>query len=185
GSLLKWHRPSTDSTAFWGEAFGEEYVFGDLSIQNEYLKRGEIPPSAMNNVRFTSDGANLYVFSNAHAIVQKYDLNGILIWQRDVQIPINELIFEDAVKRANELTMPGVSASFSLVTGFKVIGGDVYILSNHVDGHDRSFLKVSADGDVEAHYIIPTAPARFFDFTVNPENQTLYLTAPETGEVYR
>lgn len=185
GSLLKWHRPSADSVAFWGEAFGEEYILGDLSIQNDYLKRGEIPPSAMNSVRFTSDGSDVYVYLNAHAIVQKYDMNGNLIWQKDVDLPINELIFEDAVKRANELNMPGVSVSFALISGFKAIGGDVYILSNYLDGQDRSLLKVSADGDVEAHYTIPSGAARLFDFTVNPETQTLYLTAPETGEVYR
>lgn len=184
GTLLKWYRPSTDSTSFWGQAFGDEYVFGDLTIQNDILKKGEIPPSTMNNVILTSDKSHVYTFLTTHGVVQQYDLNGNLNWQTEVKLPINDYIFQDAVRRANELTMPGVAATFSLASGFKVIDGNVYILSNYVEKLDRSLVKISSDGLILAHYQIPATPNRYFDFTIDPKTEILYLAAPESGEIY-
>lgn len=184
-SLIKWFNPVTDSSAYWGIAKGEPYIMGDLAIQNDILKRGEIPPIDINDVKLTSDGTSVYAYLTAHGILQKYSTEGELIWENDVNIPINELIFEDAVRRAGENNMPGTMASFSYITSFKVLDGDVYILSFPIEGQPRTMLRVNASGEITGHYHIPEPQRLYFDFTVNSETQTIYLTAPEIGEVHQ
>ncbi|HAC14865.1 MAG TPA: hypothetical protein DCE78_02815 [Bacteroidetes bacterium] len=185
GSLIKWFNPVTDSSAFWGTAKGDPYIMGDLSIQNDILKRGEIPPIDINDVKLTSDGTSVYAYLTAHGLLQKYSTEGELLWEKDVNIPVNEFIFEDAVRRAGENNMPGTMASFSYITSFKVLDGDVYILSFPYEGHPRTLLRINEFGTVTGHFHIPEPQRLYFDITVNTKTQTIYLTAPEIGEVHQ
>jgi hypothetical protein len=185
GSLIKWFNASTDSTAFWGTAKGEAYTLTDMGIMNDYLKRGEIPPSDMNEVDLVSDGNFVYAYLTAHGLVQKYDFNGELLWETDANIPVNKLIFEHAIERAKEINMPGVMASYSLISAFKVIDGDVYTLSFPVEGQPRTLLRINENGKITGHYHIQEESFNYFDFTVNTDSQMLYLGAPELGEVHR
>lgn len=185
GSLIKWFNATTDSTAYWGVAKGEAYTLTDMGIMNDYLKRGEIPPIDMNDVDLVSDGEYVYVYLTAHGLVQKYDLNGGLLWETDANVPVNKLIFENAIERAKEINRPGVMASFSLISSFKVINGNVYTLSFPVEGQPRVLLRINKDGEITGHFHIPETSPLYFDFTVDTDTQILYLGAPELGEVHR
>lgn len=185
GSLIKWYNATTDSSDFWGVAKGEAYTMTDMGIMNDYLKRGEIPPSDMNDVDLVSDGKYVYAYLTAHGLVQKYDFNGELLWETDADIPVNKLIFESAIERAKEINMPGVMASYSLISAFKTIDGNVYTLSFPVEGQPRTLLRINENGEITGHFHIQEESFSYFDFTVDTNTQMLYLGAPELGEVHR
>lgn len=185
GSLIKWFNATSDSSDFWGIAKGEAYTMTDMGIMNDYLKRGEIPPSDMNDVDLVSDGEYVYAYLTAHGIVQKYDFSGNLVWETDANVPLNKLIFENAISRAKEINMPGVMASYSLISSFKAIDGDVYTLSFPIEGQPRTLLRINKNGEITGHFHIKEEGFNYFDFTVDSESGTLYLGAPELGEVHR
>lgn len=185
GSLIKWHAPESGESGFWGKAEAEESDGLDMQMQNDYLKRGQIPPADMNDVDVETDGEFVYAYLNGLGRVQKYTKTGELIWDVALDIPVNKLILEQASVRAKEINAPGMRASYSLTTSFKVIDDHIYALSFPVEGMTRTLLQMDKNGKVTGHYHIPEASMLYFDFTVDRSNETLYLAAPERGEIHK
>lgn len=185
GSLIKWYAPETGESGFWGKAEAEESEGLDMQMQNDYLKRGQVAPADMNNVDVETDGEFVYAYLNGLGRVQKYSKTGKLLWDVAIDIPINNLILEQASARARGISGQGMRASFSLTSSFKIIDEYIYALSFPVEGMARTLIQMDKNGKVTGHYHIPEASILYFDFTVDRSTNTLYLASPELGEIHK
>lgn len=184
-SLLKIVDLSEDSTLYFGIPKGDDQS-GVVNIEKarQTLSNGEIPAMFKNDVKLYFDGDFVYAFLSAYSQLQKYNTGGNLIWERDVDLPINDIIFENLVERAKS-AQEAVIPSFQYITSMKVVKEAIYLLWVPVKGHTRNMVKVNSDGTIGAIYKIPEETPQFFDFTIDPDNRILYLTAPRMGQIYR
>ncbi|MDR8391278.1 6-bladed beta-propeller [Aliifodinibius sp. S!AR15-10] len=185
-SLLKIVDLKEDTTIYFGQAMAESQVSPNLEQARQQLSNGEIPTLVKNDVKIFYDdaGNNIFVFLSAYSQLQKYDTKGKLIWKKDIDLKVNDAIFEQLVKRAEkspEAAMPVVQH----ITAMKVVNGTAYLFWVPVEGHRRKIVKVGADGTIETIYNLPKMDPMFFDFTVDPASNTIFCTAPRMGQVYK
>jgi len=127
----------------------------------------------------------LYVFLDAYSRLQKYNEDGDLIWDQPINLAVNEVIFNEVVNRAREPGPPGAVPVLSYITSMKAINGQTYLLWNPVQDHSRKLVKIDQNGILEHIYHIPEEEPMFADFSIDPANNLLYLSAPEMGQIYR
>lgn len=184
-SLLKIVDLEEDSTLYFGIPKVEDQT-GAVNIEEarKTLSNGEIPAMFKNDVKLYFDGEFVYAFLSAYSQLQKYNTDGTLIWRKNIDLPINEIIFDRLVERAKS-AKNSVVPSFQYITSMKVVNEATYLLWAPVEGNPRNLVKVNSGGTIDAIYNIPEENLRFFDFTIDPNNKTLYLTAPGMGQIYR
>jgi hypothetical protein len=185
GKLIRIVNADTGHVQFFGDAMGDEYQPGDMEEERRKLQMGEIPELFKNRITAYYSESHLYVFLNSYSRLQKYTVDGNLIWETEINHPLNKSIFDRAVERAREPGAPGTVPSWRYITSMKVINGDTYLLWAPFEDSDRQMIKINDYGTIESIYHIPEEEPMFFDFTIDIQSNILYLTAPEKGEVYR
>lgn len=185
GSLIKKINKEENSTYFIGEAMGEEDQHRDLDREKNVLSRGEIPNSFKNTITMYYSDPHLYVFLDAFSRLQKYTKDGDLVWDQSIELPENEIIFNEVVERAKKPGPPGAVPVYRYITSMKVIEGHTYLFWVPVEKHPRKLVKVDSDGNLDSIYHIPEEVPTFSDFSIDTENDLLYLIAPELGQIYR
>lgn len=183
-SLIMLVDTETDSTRYFGEAMGEYIGFTDLDTQNKILASGEIPPIFKNEVTLYPDGKHLYVFLNAYGRVRKYTTDGELVWEKTVDPPVRSAIFERTVERAKKAPEAAVPV-LRYLSDFKVAGGQIYLFWNPAENHPRTLQKLDSEGNILAVYHIPEEETTYNGLAVDPETNTLYLSAVQHGQIYR
>lgn len=184
-SLVKKINRAEGSKLYFGDAMGEENQFGDLDKERKVLQRGEIPSSFKNDITMYYESPYLYVFLDAFSRLQKYSEVGDLIWDQPINLAVNDIIFNNTVDRAREPGPPGTVPVLSYITSMKVINGQTYLLWSPVENHSRKLVKIDEKGILEHIYHIPEEEPMFADFSIDPVNNLLYLSAPEMGQIYR
>jgi len=185
GHLIQKVNKEDNSTHLFGEAPGEEEQRRDLDREKTILARGEIPDSFKNTITMYYSDPYLYVFLDTISRLQKYTGDGDLVWDRPVELPENELIFNRIVERANAPGPPGAVPSYRYITSMKVIDGHTYLFWSPVANHPRKLVKVDSNGTIDAIYHIPEEEPTYFDFSIDTDNNLLYLSSPELGEIHR
>ena len=185
GTLIRKTDTKSGSTQNFGKAMGEEYRPGDMEIERRRLQQGEIPELFKNRVTMYFSNDHLYVFLGSYSLLQKYTAEGELIWESQINLPVNDRIFERAVERAREPGAPGTVPTWRFITSMKVISGNIYLLWTPFEETPRQLVSVNESGEIDRIYHIPEKEPMFADFTIDPENNLIYFTAPETGQLYR
>lgn len=184
GNLVKKVHSNSDSIFFFGEAKGGEYLPGDMDLERKKLQQGEIPDLFKNELTMYYSNNYLYVYLNAYSRLQKYSSDGRLVWDQSVILPVNQIIFEKVVSRAQEVGSTGSVPNLQYITSMKVYDECVYLFWVPVDNYPRQLLKTDSNGNVVVIYHILETEPMFFDFVVDPENEMLYFIAPEMGQIY-
>lgn len=184
GSLIKLVDSKADTSILFGKAPGKEVTTVRLEKARQTLAGGEIPEMYKNQLTLRYEDNHLYVFLEAYSRIQKYSRDGRLLWEKAVDLPINKLIFQRAVERAKKAPAD-VLPSYQYITSMKVIEGDLFLLWMPVENHLRKLVRITEDGAIANIYHIPEDKPTFFDFTINPSENKLYLSAPQLGQVYQ
>jgi len=185
GKLIRKVSTGSDSAFFFGEAMGEEYQPRDMDLERRKLQQGEIPDLFKNEITLYYSNGYLYVYLDAYSRLQKYSTEGSLVWDRPIILPVNQIIFENVVKRAQEPGPPGSVPSLQYITSMKVYDEFAYLFWVPVDNYPRQLVQTDVNGNVNLIYHIPEPEPMFSDFAISSENNLLYLIAPETGQIYR
>jgi hypothetical protein len=164
---------------------GDAYELTDMDVERSRLQRGEIPSYFVNSVTLYSDGAHIYAYLDAHSQLKKYTIDGELVWKTSIDFPSNKVVFETAVMRAREEGMPGTVPAYQFMTSMKVVSGTTYLLSSPADGHPRYIARVNKSGEIDKAYHFHEDQPMIHDIAVDTEQNMLYATAPELGQVYR
>lgn len=184
GSLVKKRNTDKESELYFGVAMVTDFEYGNMDIERRILQNGEIPDFFKNGITTTLGSDHIYVFLDAYSKIQKYTKNGELIWDRELNLPINEKIFDDAVQRAREHSRSNSVPSWRYIYSMKVIGDELFLLWAPFEDTPRQLVRVNGDGEVEKIYHIPEEEPMFADFAIDLSSEKIYLTAPDRGEVY-
>jgi len=183
-SLVKKRNVDEANESFFGEAMVTDFEYGDMEIERRTLQNREIPDLYKNRITTAFGDDHIYVFLDAYSKIQKYTKDGELIWDRELNLPVNEKIFDDAVQRAREPGAPNTVPSWRYITSMKVIEDELFLLWAPFEGTPRQLVRVNSAGEVEKMYHIPEEEPMFVDFAIDVDTGTIYLAAPERGEVY-
>lgn len=183
GNLIKKSDVNTGATHFFGKAPGDEFQPGNFEKELRTLQRGEIPDFLKNDITKQFSGDHLYVFLNTLGRLQKYTPEGRLLWDKEINMPVNQAIFYNAIEQANvaEWGIP----SFKYILSIKVIDKEPYLLWNSTDGFPQNIVKTDADGQLLKIIKIHDNDSSFSDFSIDTKNNILYLIDSETGQIYR
>lgn len=185
GHLAQQVYTTNDSVRNFGKAVITDYLPGDLEHEKRQLQSGEVPDMFKNRVTLEyGEGGYLYVFLDAFSRLQKFDMNGNMIWETDIHLSVNEKIFEALVNRAKESGPEGSIPTLKYITSMKAIDGDLFLLWVPVEGEPRRVVRINQDGDIAAIYLIPENEPTYFDLAVDERNERIFLTAPEKGRIY-
>ncbi|PWN05035.1 6-bladed beta-propeller [Rhodohalobacter mucosus] len=183
GSLIKKSDVNSGATHFFGKAPGDEFQPGNFEKELRTLQRGEIPDFMKNDITKHISGDHLYVFLNTLGRLQKYTSEGRLLWDKEINMPVNQAIFDNAVEQANDAEW-GIP-SFKYILSIKVIDKEPYLLWNSTDGFPQNMVKTDADGQLLKIIKIHDNDSSFSDFSIDSKNNILYLIDFETGQIYR
>lgn len=183
-SLIKRVDAEADSVFYFGAAMGAGYVRGDLEDERRALSQGEVPTLHVNRVTMDYRDDHLYVFLDAHSRLQKYTADGRVLWDTEIDLPINEMIFDDVVQRARDAPTAAVPV-FRYIVSMTVANGETFLLWYPVEGQPRRMVKVDENGAVDIIYHLPEDEPLYSDIAIDPRSNLLYLTAPEMGQIYR
>lgn len=184
GSLVKKRNVDEANESFFGEAMVTDFEYGDMEIERRTLQNREIPDLYKNRITTTFGDNHIYVFLDAYSKIQKYTKDGELILDRELDLPVNEKIFDDAVQRAREPGAPNTVPSWRYITSMKIVEGELYLLWAPFEDTPRQLVRVNSAGEVEKIYHIPEEEPMFADFAIDLSSEKIYLTAPDRGEVY-
>lgn len=183
-ALIKKRDADEGTETLFGEAMVTDFEYGDMEIERRALQNREIPDLYKNRVTAAFGNDHIYIYLDAYSKIQKYTKDGELIWERELNLPVNEKIFDDAVQRAREPGAPNTVPSWRYITSMKIIEDELYLLWAPYEDTPRQIVRVNGDGEVERIYHVPEEEPMFADFTVDANSGKIYLTAPERGEVY-
>ncbi len=183
-SLIKLIDTYSDTATYFGKAKGEANPPIRLEIARKTLADGEIPQIFKNQVTMEYGNQYLYVFLDAYSVLQKYSANGELLWEKELNLPINEKIFQHYVKQAREASK-GVVPTLSYITSMKIVGNQVFLLWSSLENQPRKLVQVSENGRITDIYHLPRNMPKFYDFAIAPSQQKLYLSASQLGQVYQ
>lgn len=176
---------NTETTYYFGEALGKEYIRGNFEEEVRILRRGEVPGFMKNEITKHYNNHHLYVFLNTLSRLQKYNPEGRLLWDKEIIMPVNQVIFDNAVERAHGPEGEWGIPSFKFILSMKVIDGEPYLLWNSTDGFPQKLVKTDVDGHLLKIIKIQDNDSSFSDFSIDSINNILYLIDSETGQIFR
>lgn len=184
GKLISKKSVNSDSLYLFGEAMGEQFVPGDLEIEKKALIAGEIPSLYMNDISMSYSNSFLYVFLNAHSRIQKYTEDGKLLWDQEIDFPVNQAIFDSVVERAKNLdseAVPRLLYSLSL----KIINEQVYLLWYTAGNYHQNLVRLDENGHVATLFNFRLDGQVFYDFAIDTQNNFLFLIDSDYSQIYR
>ena len=117
--------------------------------------------------------------------MQKYDLEGDLLWHSKIELPHNKEIFESKVESAKKYSSTKGVAILDYATEFQVIQDQIYILTRRPPNGKQLLVKLNERQEIETIYHFPKAHEFCFDFDIDPRTNMLYLTSCLSGGVKR
>lgn len=158
---------------------------GTLADSYYELTSGNTPERQKNRAKLQSDGKYLYVFFEALSAMQKYDLEGNLLWHSNINLPHNKEIFESKVESAKKYSSTKRVAILDYATEFQVIQDQIYILTRRPPGGKQVLVKLNERQGIETIYHFPEGHEFCFDFDIQPKSNILYLTNCLSSNVKR
>jgi|AntRauTorcE11897_2_1112592.scaffolds.fasta_scaffold00097_25 hypothetical protein len=181
--LIQWTDTKTDSTFLFGEAKIEEIEEMDIEAARNDIINGRVPDYFKNNANVILGESHVYTFLDSYSELRKYDLEGNLIWEKELALPDNENLKTDIIEAAKNV--PNNLPFLRYTVDVKVIGSDIYLLGGKPSESPQHLTKINEDGMIKAFYKMSDAEMFFGSFTINPENKTIYLSEFMTGKVYK
>ncbi|MEX2478180.1 MAG: 6-bladed beta-propeller [Gracilimonas sp.] len=180
--LIKWSDTKTDSSFLFGEAKISEVEDMDMEASRNDIINGRIPDYLKNNVNVILGDEHIYAFLDSYSELRKYDKTGNLIWEKKLTLPDNEQLENNIIEAAkNSNHLPFLRYTVDV----KAVGSDIYLLGGKPRENPQHLTKVNEDGSITAFYQIPDPEMYFINFTINPDNKTIYLSDIMNGMVYK
>lgn len=181
--LIKWGKADADTSFLFGEAKISKVEDMDIEASRNAIANGKIPNYFKNNVLLALGENHLYAFLNSYSELRKYDLNGNLVWETELELPDNEQLKKDIADAAKNA--PNFLPFLTYIYKANVVGSDLYLLGAKTRDSPQHLTKVNQDGQITAFYQLPGAEMNIIDFAINPKNQTIYLSNTRDGIVYQ
>jgi hypothetical protein len=156
----------------------------DMKKNKNQLKAGNIPNLYKNKVILRADEKHIYVFFEGYSEMSKYDLSGNLVWNKTIELPFNDEIFNRAVENAKTHTNPRSMPGITYILEFKPYEQGIYILTSSSLKRRQQFVKLDHNGEMSTIYTLPDSTT-VYDFDIDFENEMAYFTSWNYGIVGR
>lgn len=184
GSMIKLGLAGSDSARFFGEGFERENAV-NLAEANQEARREQIPAMFRNLADIRYDGEAIYLFLSSYHILRKYSPDGELLWETDVDIPVNRVIFDEFVED-NSGDTGGAVYILQYIMDLRVRNGNTYILWRKMGDYPQQIVKVNREGRIEATFMLPEMEDLFLNsLAVSEDESTVYLGSSGTATIYR
>jgi hypothetical protein len=108
-----------------------------------------------------------------------------LLWEKEIVMPVNQIVFDNAISQLNSDDDFGGIPSISYILSMKVIDQETYLQWYPVDEYPQYLVRVDQDGEIKRIYQTPSDQFRFFEFSIDYSRDVIYFIDYETSEVYR
>jgi len=169
-----------DSTNSFGETKGEPEKVVDFQKAIKMISNGEIPGIFKNSTTLFYEEGFIYAFLDSYSELRKYSLSGDLIWEKSIELPYNEEIF-DSVVEANK-KIQGRLIAITYIYDLNVVNDNVYLLTKKTEDKPQLIVKIDANGDTHSIYTLPDSESYFTGFAFDTERELVYFTST-SGEI--
>jgi hypothetical protein len=184
GALLKVYNTKMDELVYIGEAVAVENESSNEEVR-DIIKRGGVPNYMQNRVSIGANESGIFSFQNTSAILQKFSLDGVLLWERDLKIPSVDGVFENFLKEANEQDRYIPELNYS--RGMHVYEYGAAVLINTPEDKPTTVVWVPNDGNNIRVVEYPDIDNSIFilRFRVAPEHNSIFFVYSFEGKVFR
>jgi hypothetical protein len=182
GSLFTVVNISTDSIRYLGESITDYVPHFDPEQNRQAVLSGQIPPSEKNRVILSADASGIYCFQQTTAILEKYSLEGVRKWERDLAIPELENLFDYIFRENKRLLQDGRSDMHSGKHGVALL-----LNLNILEEQPVTVIWVADDEDtifVVQYPAIDMRPNQRLEFTISKDQNQILFTDALEGVVY-
>tara|TARA_R110002124_G_scaffold76758_4_gene205716 strand:+ start:209 stop:1261 length:1053 start_codon:yes stop_codon:yes gene_type:complete len=180
--LLEIVNLTNDSTLYFGEAKGEPVEVVDLQKEIKALSNREIPSIFKNFTTLFHENEFIYAFLDSYSELRKYSLSGDLIWEKSIELPYNEEIFDSLVE-ANK-GIQGRLIAITYIYDLNVVNESVYLLTKKTKDKPQLIVKIDSNGDTDSIYTLPDSESYFTGFAFDKERELVYFTSTD-GEIVK
>lgn len=184
GNLLQRVDLKNDSTLAFGEPMGEAVDGLDFQKALSQLQKGEMPAFFKNMVTLYHHDSDIYAFLNSYSILHKYNQDGALQWEKDINLPYNQRLIDQTIERSKQMQGRGIP-TFAFITDLRVYDDGIYLLTPGIDDDPQLLVKLDHSGNTNTIYSLPGGHSQYFEFSLNPQTRDFYLGSFQDGTVYR
>ncbi|SMO84286.1 hypothetical protein [Gracilimonas mengyeensis] len=184
GKLVEVVDLKKDSTLAFGETMGEAVDGIQVQKSLSQLQKGEMPAFFKNMVTLHYKEPFLYVFLNSYSILQKYTLDGDLVWEKDIKLPYNQRLIDQTIERSKQMQGRGIP-TFAFITGFRVYDDGIYMFTPGIEDDPQLLVKLDLSANIHSIHSLPGGPMSYLEFSINEQSRDLYLGSFQDGKVYR
>jgi hypothetical protein len=194
GSLLSLVDVETERIQYFGNAVGN---YADRSLydpeeERHAISSGRIPARLKNSVIFSSNQSGIFSFQQTTAMLEKYSYSGDLIWDKKLEIPAQEGLFDHMFRENTDRMNRGLPAQYSFNYGNDIQANEngVAILLNVLDDQPVTVVWVPNNGEsvtvVAFHGVENIQPFRVLrHFTISDDESFIFFVRGMDGEIYR
>jgi DNA-binding beta-propeller fold protein YncE len=182
-ALAKGYNLQTNELTYFGEANAEPLGVMDFEATRRSFRAGEIPDMMKNHVTLFSENQSLYLFQQAYGILEKYDMSGNLIWNKEFLLPEMELIYNHIAERNLEAETPSIILEY--VSGITTIDNGIALMLSTRDLTSPVLIWVSNDGQNQRIIRFPSLEMNPNRIAATPDGSYLFLLNSTEAEVYR
>lgn len=143
-ALLKIVDYQTDDIVYLGNGYKDGENLDNNSIRDFIRRTSQIPEFMYNQVTLDAFSTEIYSLQNVTGILQKYSVEAGLIWEKNIQIPSQEILFDQYQEElfGQDQYLP----SLNYANGIHAIEQGVAILLNVPKTEATTIVWVAKDG---------------------------------------
>lgn len=149
GSLLTFVDLETKNVEYFGNAVDDYVQLVDFEKANQAILSGQIPAHVQNSVLLRSNQTGIFSFESTTGILKKYSFSKELIWEKHLDVPALEGLFDQIFKKNIERIKNGLPTTHSFAYGKGIDTNDegVAILLNVLEDQPVTVAWVPNSGE--------------------------------------
>lgn len=183
GSLLKISNLKNEEIIYFGDAVAGPNEVSTEKI-SQIIQKGGVPNYMQNYVFIAVNESGIFCFQSTKAVLQKYNKDGVLLWQRDLNIPVLEGVYENYLKKNRE---EEYIYSLTYALGIQAVEDGVAVLFNTTDDKPTTVAWIPNEGNNIRLIKYPAInnSAFILRFQVAPEHNTVFFVMTLEGKVLK
>jgi len=187
GSLLMDIDRKNNRVQYFGDSIGDYVEHFNPGKINQAITSHKIPSYMLNMVSLSSNQTGFFSFQQTTALLEKYSLSRELIWQKKIETPALDGLFDRYFEKNIARIKKGKPAryTFAYANDMEASEKGVSILLNLTDDQPVTVFWISNDGQnskVITFDGIETQPGQF---SISEQRSQIFFTNYLEGTIYR
>lgn len=184
GGLAKFVDRENDTKLVFGEPVTTPPEAVDFNQWQRDLSSGKVPDFFKNNVAVSGDDSSFYIFLQTQGLLQKFDVQGELDWEKKFNLPEFQDEYDRFVEQ-NKDNPPGRMYMLQYVYKMEQNEDGIYMLLRIPHTYPPTMLFLDHDEDSQRKIQFVDMGHRPSRFSISPDGKWIYLLNRSRGIVYR